>query len=120
MSDEGVSVGELSRQVRDVLLRFQGLAERLDNTYVSKEFFALYQSLVDKSLKALEDAVAKAAVAEALKTIETDKVDKTSFDELKKRVDAFEDDKKWLIRLVATFIILGVLGAVFVASGPPK
>lgn len=98
---DGISVGELSRQVRDVLLRFQGLADRLDTAYVSKEFYNLSQQLVDKSLKALEDG----------------KASKSSVEELQKRIDDLEDDKKWLVRLVLSFIIIAILGAVFVASG---
>lgn len=37
-------------------------------------------------------------------------------DELVRRVDSLEDDKKWLVRLVGAFIIMGILGAVFVTK----
>ena len=52
-----------------------------------------------------------------MKALDTDKVDKTVFDAVVARVAQLEDDKKWLVRLVLGFIVLGILGAIFVASG---
>ena len=117
MPDEGVSTGELSRQVRDVLIRFQGLADRLDSSYVSKELYQLRQEVLDRIIRGIEDSLSKTCSAETVKAIEAEKASVAALDDLRKRVDTLEDDKKWLTRLVAAFIILGVLGAVFVASG---
>lgn len=100
----GIGIGELSRQVRDVLLRFEGLATRLDTSYVQKELYNLRQEVIDKSFLALEK----------------DKAENSTVEELRKRIESLEDDKKWLVRLVIGFIILAILGAIFVASGVPK
>lgn len=104
-NDEGgVGIGELSRQVRDVLVRFEGLVARLDSSFLQKELYNLRQQVIDKSFVDLE----------------TGKADKSTTEELRKRIENLEDDKKWLVRLVIGFIILGILGAIFVASGVPK
>lgn len=117
MADEGISVGELSRQVRDVLIRFEALVTRLDVAFVSKELYNLRQQVIDQSLKSLEEATDRSASRDSVKKLDDSTAKRVEFDELKKRVDGLEDDKKWLIRLVATFIILGILGAVFVVGG---
>jgi hypothetical protein len=35
---------------------------------------------------------------------------------LEKRISDLEDDKKWLTRVILTFIVMGILGAVFVTA----
>lgn len=117
MTEEGISIGELSRQVRDVLIRFETLAARLDVAFVSKELYNLRQQVLDQSLKALEEATDRAASRDSVKKLDESTAKRVEFDELKKRVDGLEDDKRWLIRLVASFIILGILGAVFIVGG---
>ena len=108
MTDDGIGVGELARQVRDVFSRLEGLATRLENQFVRTDIFNLYKENVNTAL---------AAVQEKNRGLESDKVDKASFDALQSRVAQLEDERKWLTRLVIGFIILGILGAVFVASG---
>lgn len=117
--EEGVGIGELSRQVRDVLARFEGLATRLDSSYVRRDNFDLYSQLVNQALAGLQDGVKKLASAEAVNNLAADiegKASKGQVDSLETRIKDLEDDKRWLVRLVATFIILGVLGAVFAVS----
>lgn len=121
--NSGVSVGELSRLVRDVLVRFEGLAARLETQFVRSDNFELYKQLVDQALRSLQDASAgfasKNGTADKFKDIESDiagKVGKSDYDALCKRVADLEDDKKWLIRLVLGFVFLGVLGAVYTVS----
>lgn len=128
-SDESVTVGELARQVRDVFSRFEGLARRLeDGQFVRTDLYGLYKENVNQSLFALERAVeslekskasqaAHIVVVDKVKDLEDDKVDRTEHTSLVDRVAQLEDDKKWLVRLVIGFIVLGVLGAIFVASG---
>ena len=109
MSDsEGISVGELARQVRDVLTRLEGLAIRLETQFVRTDIFALYKENVNTALMGAQ---------EKIKTHDDSKVDRSAFSALETRVSQLEDERKWLIRLVIGFIILGVLGAVFAASG---
>lgn len=120
MSDgESPGVGELSRQVRDVLVRFEGLATRLETQFVRSDNFNLYKQLVDQAIANLQALVATLARADKVEDLERDMIDKassSSVDALTKRVNDLEDDKKWLTRLVIGFIILGVLGAVFAVS----
>jgi hypothetical protein len=114
--DDGTSVGELSRQVRDVLVRFESLAGKLETQFVRTDNFLLYKQLVDQSLRSLDEAVTKLASAEQLRSL-SERVDKKagtdSVNALQVEINELKDDKKWLIRLVATFVILGVLGATF-------
>lgn len=107
--DEGPSLGELSRQVRDVFARFEGLARRLeDGQFVRTDLYILYRESVNGALAILQ---------ERMKAFESNKIDKADLDVLEKRIAQLEDDKKWLVRLVLGFIVLGVLGAVFAISG---
>lgn len=117
--DEGIGIGELSRQVRDVLVRFEGLAARLENQFVRADNFAYYRQLVDAAIAALQETVKRLATSEQVKNLASD-VDqmatKDYVERLEKRVGDLEDDKKWLVRLVLGFIVLGVLGAVFAVT----
>lgn len=117
--EDGVGIGELSRQVRDVLVRFEGLATRLETQFVRSENFQLYKQLVDTAISNLQQRVSELASAEQMKNLREDVDDKASkghVSNLERRVADLEDDKKWLVRLVVGFIILGVLGAVFAVS----
>ena len=121
--DEGVSVGELSRMVRDVLVRFEGLAARLDNSFVRNDTFKLQIALVEAALKQLQDAIPlladKQVTQDKIKDLSDDISGKASKGELEaavKRIAELEDDKKWLTRIILSFIVVGVLGAVFVVS----
>lgn len=115
-------IGELSRQVRDVLLRFEGLATRLETQFVRSDNFNLYKQLVDQSIAGLESTIQSLARKDRLDAVEDDlddKCDKATVNALTRRVDDLEDGKKWLTRLVVGFIILGVLGAIFTLSQGP-
>ena len=117
--EQGIGVGELSRQVRDVLVRMEGLAARLESQFIRTDNFALYKQLVDTAISQLQQAVAKLPPAEVVTQLSKDMEDtvsKGTHAALVKRVEDLEDDKKWLIRLVLGFIVLGVLGAVFAVT----
>lgn len=119
--DDGVGVGELSRQVQEVLSRFERLAAGLESQFVRKDTYSMYQLLVDQAIKNLQDSVGKLATAETANNLKGDIEGKASAGALKgleQRVAELEDDRKWLIRLVLGFIVLGVLGAIYVAAGP--
>lgn len=127
--DDEVSLGELSRRLTDVFTRFEGLARRLeDGQFVSTQLYLQYKEAVNQALSALERRVKDLedgkvgkntfdGVAAQMKALDTDKVDKMVFDAVVTRVAQLEDDKKWLVRLVLGFIVLGILGAIFAASG---
>lgn len=126
--DEGISVGELSRRLTDVFTRFEGLARRLEEgQFVRTELYIVYREQVNTALAELQARVthleqdkaskgALAAVESRVKDLDDDKVDKITHNSLESRVVQLEDDKKWLVRLVIGFIILGVLGAVYAAA----
>lgn len=107
--DEGISVGELSRRLSDTLVRIEGLARRLeDGQFVRTDLYTARQEAVNVALAALQDKV---------RDLDGDKAEDNQLSSLVARVEQLEDDKKWLLRLVIGFIILGVLGAIFIASG---
>ena len=121
--EDGVGIGELSRQVRDVLVRFEGLATRLETQFVRSDNFLLYKQLVDTAIANLQQRGSESASSEQVNNLREDveslttgKASKSDVTNLERRIDALEDDKKWLVRLVVGFIILGVLGAVFAVS----
>lgn len=103
-----ISVGELARQLRDVFTRIEGLARRLEDQFVSNKVLDLYRENVNQALAALE---------KNQRAHEQDKAEKSALTALETRVTSLEDDKKWLVRLVIGFIILGLLGVLFAASG---
>lgn len=119
--EDGVGIGELSRQVQQVLLRFESLATRLETQFVNKESYSIYQQLVDQAMKTLQDTTKQLATAETANSLKAEVEGKASMGALKgieQRVSELEDDRKWLVRLIIGFIILGVLGAIYVAAGP--
>jgi hypothetical protein len=117
--DDGPSVGELARQVQEVLSRFTGLATRLETQFVRSDNFELYKELVKQAFKALETTMALLARSDRVEELARgmeDKADNEAFKALVKRVSELEDDKKWLTRLIIGFIILAILGAIFYVS----
>ena len=105
--NEGVGIGELSRQVRDVLSRFEGLVARLETQFVRQDNFAYYRQLVDQAIRQLQETSRE--LADSIKQLPTE----AKLKSLEERVAELEDDKKWLTRLVLGFIVLGVIGAAF-------
>jgi homoserine dehydrogenase len=77
-------LGEIGRQVQGALEEFKELSNTVRAEFVTKEVAKLQAEKVDLQL-----------------------IDLTS------RVASLEDDKKWLIRLVVGFIVLGLLGLLF-------
>lgn len=117
--EDGPGVGELSRMVRDVLVRFEGLASKLETQFVRNDNFQLYKQLVDQAISGLQDSAKNFARLDRITDLEKDLVEKAGspeFKALKDRVTDLEDDKKWLTRLLIGFIILAVLAAVFAVS----
>jgi hypothetical protein len=105
----GISTGELARQVRDVFAKLEGLATRLESgQFVRSDIFNLYKEGASTTVAGLDSSI---------RNLETKKVNEEAFNELKNRVIQLEDDKKWLVRLVLGFIILGILGVVFATTG---
>lgn len=109
---DGIGLGELARQVRDVFVKLEGLATRLESgQFVRSDVFALYRENVNQALAGVQDKI---------KVLSEDKADKaevtSTFRSMEARIAALEDERKWLTRLVLGFIILGILGAIFVAS----
>jgi hypothetical protein len=109
--------------VRDVLVRFEGLAARLETQFVRADIFEFYKTQIQAELTRLSDAVSRAAdkviIAERLKDTSDDiekKASKGELESLSKRVSDLEDDKKWLTRIILGFVVAGVLGAAFLVN----
>lgn len=121
MSDD-ISVGEISRQMKDVLQRFEALINKIDSTFVSRVVWELYTLGLNQQLADIkQDIGEKAATADtATLHAELDKrVSKTAYDALEKRVANMEATQTWITRLVGAFIIIGILGVVFVTGSKP-
>lgn len=105
--------------VRDVLVRFEGLVTRLETQFVRTDVFDYYKQLVETDIKRLNQAADRAADKEKFREIEVDmdkKVSKGELAALEKRILNLEDDKKWLVRVVISFIVVGVLTAIFAVA----
>ena len=81
---------ELARRLDEVTSRLESALSRQDSIYVRKDVYDQAQQTAREADKRQDDRVTVLAG----------------------RIDDLEDDKKWLVRLVIGFIVLGVLGAV--------
>lgn len=95
-------LGELSRQVRDVLVRFSELAVKLETQFVRADIFELYKQQIVRELQRIDRDIS-----------DTKADDERERKHLANRVASLEDNQKWLVRIVVTFVILGVLGVAF-------
>lgn len=106
--DLSVGIGELARQVRDVFSRIEGIAQRLESgQFVRTDLYNLYKESIDARIGQLLASIA---------LLTSNKADDLVVKALEARVAQLEDDKKWLVRLVLTFVVLAVLAAAFAAS----
>lgn len=104
MSEE-ISVGELARRFAEVVVRLDGLARRLeDGQFVRTDLYVEARTGIYDKIDVL---------GQRISAIENSKADKG----VEERIKKLEDSNTWLIRLVISFVVLGVLGAVFAASG---
>lgn len=104
IGQDNPGLGELSRQVRDVLVRFEALAARLESQFVRSDLYGLYQKNVEQDLKDLSAICTKA-------TTDLDSKLTREMSHLSERVRSLEDNQKWLVRLIVSFVVLGVLAA---------
>jgi len=95
------ALGELSRQVRDVLTRYEGIANKLETNFVTKEFFKLYTDGLARELEHASRAADRQAAAE-----------KERNDQLDKRVSKLESNITWVVRVVIAAIVVAVLAAI--------
>ena len=107
-NQDGISIGELSRQVTSVLLRLEGITKRLEDQFVRRDVLELYQKSSELETGQLKEKIAG---------LDKDKVEVSEFKALEARVTKFEDDKKWLVRLVLGVVIIAVLSLVIVSGG---
>lgn len=108
MSNEG-GVQEARDRVNELIERFSALTDKIDQIYVRKDSFDSY-----KELAAQVNSNSKQIFTQELASVES-RI-KTQIDLLESRVKELEGDKQWLTRLVLSFVVLGVLLAVFVVS----
>lgn len=109
MATDDVTIRELARQVSEIFERFTDLAKRLESgQFVRTDIYNLQQEAVRLALNALETRA---------KALEDTRVAKGELEGLRSEVNELKDDKKWLVRLVLAFVVLGILGAVFVTRG---
>lgn len=120
MPDSGgpPGVGELSRQVREVLARFEQLVNKLETQFVNKDFFRLYTDGVEREIKHLRQAQADLK-QDAGKSVDTlERAEKDRNDQLEKRIAQLEGNITWIVRIVLAAIVVAVLAAVgFSKSG---
>jgi hypothetical protein len=116
MPTDDISVGELSRQVQQALVRFEHLAARLDSAFVSKSLYDLYAQGTDKDIAEINSKLATLATKESL----TFKAEKSVVENHDREIKSLKDNMQWVVRTVLTFVILAVLGAVFVVNGLQK
>lgn len=92
--DDSPALPEVARRLNEVFGRYEQIANELPKTFVSKELFEAKQEVM---LARIDAAMAQHVV-------------------LQKQVEALEDDKKWLYRLIIGAVVLAVLGLLFTVS----
>lgn len=107
MDDAGNSqptVGELARGLQAVLVRFEGLIQRVEMNYVQKDVYDLGIKLAEAADKALKTA------------IETEQKDREACDDsLRQRIEKLESNQTWLVRTIIGAVVLAVLAGVLVS-----
>lgn len=104
--DGAPTVGELARGLRDVLVRFEGLIQRIEIGYISKDVYTLGQELLRAADSALKTAVENEA-----------KERESCDEELRRRISNLEDNQKWLVRAVIGMVLAAVIGGVLLTKG---
>ena len=105
MSGDEISIGELARQLKDVVTRLESIMKRLDSgQFVRTDVFQRYEAHVTGKLADVEKDLNHVA-------------SKSDVDAMKLRMEKLEDDKTWITRLVVSFIVLTILGVVFTTVG---
>lgn len=102
---DGYTVQELARTMQNALARMESLAARLEGgQFVSAEVHRLSREAADAKIVAIKAEVGT-------------KVDTSTFNSLQADVTSLKEDRKYLVRLLVTFVVLAVLGLVFTVSG---
>jgi hypothetical protein len=87
-----------------VLVRFEGLIQRIELNYIQKDVYELGIKLLEAADKALNTAVA----AE-----EKDRI--TCDDDLRRRIEKLESNQAWLVRTIIGAVVLAVMAGVLVS-----
>lgn len=102
------TVAELARTVANALSRMEALAARLEGgQFVTSEVFRLYRETAELRFQTIQSEL-------------NNVVSRGEYNALKDEVESLKDDKKWLTRLILGFIVLALLGLIFVAGGVPN
>lgn len=123
-SSHAPGLGELSRQVRDVLVRFEKLATQLESQFVRRDIYEWQRSQIESSVKTLDadlkelERTAEANLKDLRGKIETERVTKDSHVTLEGRVKSLEDNLRWVVRAVLLFVIVGILASAIVFNKP--
>ena len=127
-----VTPGELVRRVNDVLARLEKLVQMIEERYVRKDILELYQRGIDLQVAQIESSVKQKADAGGLAGIDKkadltvvqglveqvrDKAEEAYVKTLEARIASLEGWNVWLTRIIGSFLVLGILGAVFVVGG---
>lgn len=119
MTDD-ISPGELARRMNDVLRQFQSLVDQVETRYIRKDYIDLYKQTIDGQVSAMQNTIDLKADKTELAGVGANlllKVDKNEFDALKADVAELKDTNKWLTRIIISFVVLAVLGAIFTVGG---
>lgn len=99
------TVGELARGLQAVLVRFEGLIQRIELNYIQKDVYELGTKLSEAADRALKTA------------IETEEKDRQACDEaLRHRIEKLESNQTWLVRTIIGAVVLAVLAGVLVSK----
>src|SRR3954452_9967270 len=90
MAEYDPTLGEIARRLNEVFAKFDQVTSDLPRTFVNKDLFEAYKELA----KANHDRL------------------QVELDASEKRIEALEDDKKWLYRLIVGAVILALVGLV--------
>lgn len=105
-------LGELSRLVRDVLMRFENLATKLETQFVNKDIFKLYSDGVARELEHLVTRMNATDTSTAKALDLSVAAEKERNEQLERRISKLEAHLTWVVRVVAAAVILAVLAAV--------
>ncbi len=109
---------QLTQSLKDVLIRLEGLATKIETQYLSKELWRKDSERLDEIIRGLR--VADSDMRQILDALDGKYATKEEVGNIRTDVVELQDERKWVIRLVIGLVIVGIVTAYLASGGTAK